>query len=89
MVGVQSGWFGGASGTVMFLVVVAWSLVWKGFALWRAGRENSPAWFVVILIVNTFGILEIVYLLFFTKKAIAARASRKGGGDDIPRPHHQ
>ncbi len=48
-----------------FVALVNWSLIWKGFALWRSGRNSQPAWFVVMLLLNTAGILEIVYLLFF------------------------
>ncbi len=42
-----------------------WSLVWKGFALWYAARNNQKVWYVILVVVNTLGILEIVYLLFF------------------------
>ena len=48
--------------------LLIWSLCWKGFALWRAGRNNQPVWFVACLAVNTLGLLEIVYLAFFQKK---------------------
>ncbi len=44
-----------------------WSMTWKGLALWRAARNSQKGWFVVLLIVNTAGILEIVYLLFFSQ----------------------
>jgi hypothetical protein len=47
--------------------LLVWSLIWKGFALWYAGRNNQKAWFIVLLILNTAGILEILYLLFFRK----------------------
>jgi methionyl-tRNA synthetase len=49
-------------------VLAAWELVWKGIALWKAGRNRQLAWFVVILILNTAGILEIIYILFFQRK---------------------
>lgn len=45
--------------------ILVWSLFWKGLALWRAGRNNQPYWFVALLIINTLGILEIAYLLWF------------------------
>lgn len=48
--------------------LLLWELVWKGFALWRAGRNNQPNWFVFLLILNTVGILPIIYLKFFQKK---------------------
>jgi hypothetical protein len=49
----------------VILMAVAWSLVWKGFALWRAARNDGKPWFVVLLLVNTLGILEILYLFVF------------------------
>jgi hypothetical protein len=42
--------------------VIIWSVVWKGLALWKSAREGSKVWFVVLLVVNTLGILEILYL---------------------------
>jgi hypothetical protein len=48
--------------------LVIWSLIWKGWALWRAARAGSKPWFVVLLIVNTVGILEILYVFVFSKK---------------------
>lgn len=53
------------SGTWVALLVLAavWELVWKGLALWRAGRRHDTVWFVVLLLLNTMGILPIIYLL--------------------------
>ena len=53
----------------MLLLLIIWSIIWKGIALWRAARLGSQAWFVILLIVNTFGVLEIIYLFVVTKKA--------------------
>ncbi len=47
---------------IAFAVLGVWSLIWKGFALWRAARDESKVWFVILLLVNTLGVLEIVYL---------------------------
>ena len=46
-----------------FLLIIAWSLVWKGLALWRAAKRGDKFWYIVILVVNTVGIVEIIYLL--------------------------
>ena len=56
-------------GTVLIAlgILLVWSIVWKGFALWHAARNNQSVWFVVLMIFNTLGILEILYLLFFKK----------------------
>ena len=50
----------GAQGAVLAILVI-WSLIWKGLALWKAARRGDTAWYVVLLILNTLGILEIIY----------------------------
>jgi methionyl-tRNA synthetase len=52
----------------ILIVLVAWSLIWKGWALWRAARNNDKVWFIVLLLVNTVGLLEILYLFVFAKR---------------------
>jgi len=44
---------------------VLWDLTWRGFALWNAARSNKSGWFIALIVLNTVGILPIVYLLFF------------------------
>jgi hypothetical protein len=50
------------------ILVIAWSIPWKGMALWKAARLSHKRWFVALLIVNTFGILEIYYIYFIAGK---------------------
>jgi flagellar basal body-associated protein FliL len=57
----------GAGFSLIVLVFVLWTVFWKGWALWIAARKGEMWWFLAILIVNTAGILEIVYLFFFKK----------------------
>ena len=52
---------------IAVIILVAWSVFWKGMALWKASREQHKAWFVVLLLVNTIGILEILYIYVFSK----------------------
>ncbi len=52
---------------LVLLFLVVWSVIWKGLALWRAAKLNKPMWFGVILVVNTVGILEIIYLVVTRK----------------------
>lgn len=56
-----------------FLVLFAWSLVWKGLALWHAAGNKQKNWFILLLLVNTAGILELVYLLFVAPNKPFAR----------------
>lgn len=48
-------------------LLAVWSLIWKGLALWQAGGRRQKAWFVILLVLNTVGILEIIYLFFVAK----------------------
>lgn len=58
--------FGSADVVLPLLAIAAiWSIVLKGFALWHASRNNQKWWFIALLVINTLGILEIVYLIWF------------------------
>lgn len=66
--------------SVLLLVAIfIWSSVWKALALWKAGRKNSVPWFVVLFLVNTVGILEILYIYVFSemKQKPRQRARRR------------
>lgn len=52
---------------ILFLLI-AWSIIWKGIALWHSARNKQLIWYIALLIVNTLGILEIIYLSFFKNK---------------------
>lgn len=60
-----------------FILLVTWMLVWKGLALWKAARLNQPVWFIIILLVNTLGILEILYIFVFARFAFNHLKMRK------------
>jgi len=52
---------------LIFLLLTVWSLIWKGVALWRSAKNNQRDWFIALLIISTFGILEIIYIFYFSK----------------------
>lgn len=52
---------------IFLLPIILWSLFWKGWALWKAARSGDSAWFIVLLAVNTVGILEIIYVFLVAK----------------------
>ena len=66
--------------TVMILIsiiILAWTLFWKGVALWTATKQEQKKWFIFLLICvfpiiiyNTIGIIDLVYLFFFAKKRL-------------------
>ncbi len=52
------------------IVLLIWTLVWKGLALWKASKNNHLPVFIALLILNTAGIGEIIYLgyMYFKTK---------------------
>ena len=56
---------------ILVLLAVAWSIPWKGAALWKAAKQGDKIWFVVLLVVNTLAILEILYIFVFSKQKSA------------------
>lgn len=52
---------------VVFIILMFWSLVWKGIALWQAAQNSAKAWFIALLIVNTVGILEMIYIFIISR----------------------
>jgi hypothetical protein len=61
------------------LIVIIWMFFWKGVALWRAAKLGQTKWFIFLVITilpgilyNTFGIIDITYLFFFSEKKLTA-----------------
>ena len=52
----------------LILLLAIWEAIWKGFALWHSARNKQLGWFIIILVVNTVGILPILYLLLARPK---------------------
>jgi methionyl-tRNA synthetase len=53
---------------IYLLPFIVWDAVWKGIALWKAARNNQLKWFVALIIINSLGVLPIIYLKFFQRK---------------------
>ena len=58
------------------ILFVVWALFWKGLALWHAARRGQYWWFLILLVVNTAGILEIIYLFFVAKLKLSELFSK-------------
>lgn len=50
------------------VVYLLWVLPWKGVALWKAAQLSHTRWFIALLVLNTFAILEIFYIFFVARK---------------------
>ena len=66
--------FGMHSGFGPFFVLLPFIVLWvlivlglKGYSLWNAAKRGEMWWFVALLVINTAGILELVYIIFFLK----------------------
>jgi len=55
------------SNPVFLFVFLIWSLFWKAYALWQAASKRQLIWFVLILIMNSLGLLEIAYVFYLNK----------------------
>lgn len=62
--------YGFDSSPFTLALLFVWSMFWKGVSLWRAGKQNQKNWFIALLLINTAGILEIVYLFKFSEKKL-------------------
>lgn len=60
---------------LLMSLISLWALAWKGVALWKAAKNKSVIWFVVLLIINDLGIIEILYIFWFSK--IGSKKSKK------------
>lgn len=73
---------GGAAGfgmpffPTLILGLTVWSLFWKGLALWHSAQRGQAWWFLALLIINTVGILDIIYLFFFARVKLEHLFSR-------------
>lgn len=63
---------------LLLALLIIWSVIWKGIALWKAARNFDMAWYIIMLVVNTAGILEIIYIFGFSKKHSGTAGTTSG-----------
>lgn len=49
-------------------LLIIWVMAWKGVALWKAAELRQKKWFIAILLLQTLGLLEIIYLFFVARR---------------------
>jgi methionyl-tRNA synthetase len=67
----------------LFVLLMLWATAWKGIALWKAARANSVPWFIAIFLINTLGILEILYVFVFSKKQQEGNGAQKKAKGEV------
>jgi len=48
--------------------LVIWGITWKALALWKAARNRQLVWFILLFVINTAGVLPIIYIYYFQKE---------------------
>lgn len=62
---------------VILTFISLWVLIWKGLALWKAAKKNSKWIFIILLIINDIGIIELLYVLWLSKIEIMKPTQKK------------
>lgn len=52
----------------LLVLILLWTLPWKGVALWMAARRSHTWWFILLLVVNSLALIEIVYIFLVAKQ---------------------
>lgn len=55
------------------VIVYIWTIPWKGLALWKAAQRKEKWWFIFMLVLNTFALLEILYIYVFSRKSVSEK----------------
>lgn len=55
---------------VLITIFTIWSVLWKGYSVWTAVKHNHKGWFIALLILNTIGILDMIYIFKVAKKDV-------------------
>ncbi len=66
----------------LIILIGLWTLPWKGIALWKSAQRKEKWWFIALLVVNTVGLLEILYIFVFSKK----KAENNNESSNLPKP---
>ena len=61
---------------LVLLAIVAWTLPWKAYALWKASKRGEKKWFVALLVLNTLAVVEILYIFIFSKRALSSEQEK-------------
>jgi hypothetical protein len=61
----------------LWILIAIWSSIWKALAFWKSARKNNLAWFIVFVLVNTIGVLEILYIYIFSERENKAEKEKK------------
>lgn len=44
-------------------ILALWDGIWKLIGLWKSARNDHMVWFIIIALINSIGIIPIIYIL--------------------------
>lgn len=50
------------------IIAAIWDAIWKLIALWQSAQRKQLTWFILLGIINSVGLLPIIYLLMHRYK---------------------
>ena len=50
---------------IIFAILMLIDLILRGIAMWKASKRNQKVWFWFLLIINSMGILPLIYLIIY------------------------
>ena len=53
---------------LFLLIILLWILPWKGISLWKSARNGHKYWFISLLLIQTFAVLDIIYIFFIDRR---------------------
>jgi hypothetical protein len=59
----------------LLIIIFIWEAVWKLIALWKSARNKHLVWFIVLALINSIGILPILYIFVFSKLKFKSKKS--------------
>ena len=57
-----------ATGNLILVLITLWTLLWKCYSVWIAAKNGDKKWFAALVIFNTVGILDMIYVFKIAKK---------------------
>ena len=69
--GIRYGTFG------LLIPFMILDLVLRGMALWKSSKKDQNIWFIALLVVNSMGILPLIYLLLNRDTKVASKKISK------------
>lgn len=60
----------------LLVIILLWSLTWKLLALWKSAQKRHVLWFIILALVNTVGILPILYIYIFSDLKLENKKSK-------------